>query len=32
MGHLIQSGKLTIDDIKGAEKVLREHLKKERMK
>lgn len=32
MGHLIQSGKLTMDDIKGAEKVLREYMKKERMK
>lgn len=30
MSHLIQSGKLTLDDIKDAQKVLREQLKKER--
>ena len=30
MSHLIESGKLTMDDIKEAEKILREHAKKEK--
>jgi BlaI family penicillinase repressor len=32
MAHLVESGELTLDDIKEAEKTLRTHLRKERSK